>query len=488
MSRILQYFPGSPRQAQTEALQQLERVYKESDVIVLSCPTGAGKSFIGMAISRWHQAENKKKSCILTPTKVLVDQYLDLFPKLNNIKNMSDYVCHSYEDQSQKVSCRRSKQLSDTGSFCSGCKYTNAIRKAHAMPYGVYNNWIYMAHRLFRDLVILDEGHLIIDMIREFSGKKFWQKDYGFPGWVRSYSQLVKWIEGKRGWEKDPKLALLHSELTSGKIRYLVQRTTEEYRGEEQELIKLLPVDVSQQPPILWPPAKVKKLIFMSATIGPKDMEAMGLDKRRVSYIEVESPIPIERRPIYYVPKGNMSYSAQDKNLPELIAFIRQVMSTRKEAGLIHAPYSLAQKLVAQFGYNERVLFHTQENKKDVYERFRKEGPEKGLVLIASGLYEGISLDQDAGRWQIITKVPYLSLGEPGYQWLAEKEPKQYAWQAIRLVVQAAGRISRGPTDFGETFITDSSFGKLYDNNVELFPKYFKEALSNEGVNYVEEA
>jgi Rad3-related DNA helicase len=325
-------------------------------------------------------------------------------------------------------------------------------------------------------------------MIREFSGKKFWQKDYGFPGWVRSYSQLVKWIEGKRGWEKDPKLALLHSELTSGKIRYLVQRTTEEYRGEEQELIKLLPVDVSQQPPILWPPAKVKKLIFMSATIGPKDMEAMGLDKRRVSYIEVESPIPIERRPIYYVPKGNMSYSAQDKNLPELIAFIRQVMSTRKEAGLIHAPYSLAQKLVAQFGYNERVLFHTQENKKDVYERFRKEGPEKGLVLIASGLYEGISLDQDAGRWQIITKVPYLSLGEPGYQWLAEKEPKQYAWQAIRLVVQAAGRISRGPTDFGETFITDSSFGKLYDNNVELFPKYFKEALSNEGVNYVEEA
>jgi Rad3-related DNA helicase len=476
MSQILEYFPGTPRQAQTEALTQFEKVYRDSDVIVLSCPTGAGKSFISYTIARWHSSQNKKKTAILTPTKLLVDQYLSLFPKLTTIKNMKDYICHTYDGQEQQVSCKRSKELSDTDSYCNNCKYTKAIRTAHAMPFGVFNNWIYMAHRLFRDQLILDEGHLILDMIREFSGKKLWQKDYGFPGYVRTYQQLLKWIEGQN-WKKDAKLSLLHSELTSGQIRYLVQRTTEDYRGEEQELIKLLPVDVRDQPPILWPPAKVKKLVFMSATIGPKDMEAMGLDKRRVSYIEVESPIPVERRPVFYSPKGNMSYAAQASNIPILLEYIRELLQNRKEAGLIHAPYSLASELAKGLRQDPRILFHTQENKKEVYERFRKEGPAKGLVLLASGLYEGISLDNEAGRWQVITKVPYPSLGEPGYQWMAENDPKQYAWQAIRLVVQAAGRICRGPEDFGETFITDTSFGRLYSQNEELFPRYFKEAL-----------
>lgn len=478
MSQILEFFPGTPRTAQREALLQFEQIYNQSDVIVLSCPTGAGKSFISLCISKWHHKVNKQKTAILTPTKLLVDQYIELAPKLHTIRNMSDYVCQLYSSQAeeQQESCRRHRELDPQKKFCGGCKYTTAIRKAHVMPYGVYNNWIYMAHRLFKDQVIFDEGHLIIDMVREFAGKKYWQKDYQYPNSVRTYQSLLRWLETK-DLEENPRLELLHKELTSGKINFLVQRTTEEYRGEEQDLIKLLPVDVSKQPPMLWPPAKVKKLVFLSATIGRKDIEALGLSNRRVSYIEVDSPIPVDRRPIYFEPLGNMAAASQDRNLPALSEYIEAVLQTRPEAGLIHAPYSLALKLRNRFQNHPRILFHNQDNKKEMYAKFRKEGPAKGLVLVASGLYEGISLDEDAGRWQIITKVPYANLGEPGYQWMAENDPEQYAWQAIRLVVQAAGRICRGPNDFGETIITDTSFEKLLNGNRELFPKFFLEAL-----------
>jgi Rad3-related DNA helicase len=475
---ILDHFQGIPREAQAQALKQLEAGWKNADVFVILAPTGAGKSLISLNIAKWAHKELKMKTSIITPTKLLVDQYLDVAPRMHTIKNMQEYVCTKSEEQIQTLSCKRARELDDDKKFCPGCPYMTAVKKAHVMPYGVYNNWTYMAHRLFRDVLILDEGHLAVEMIRSLSAKKLWKFDYKYPNNIRSYSQLYNWVFNHPKRNTDSKLRLLFEELNSGKVHYLVEQGTDLYRGEECELLKLLPVDVSDQPPILWPHNKVKKLVFLSATMGHKDIQALGLDRRRVEYIEVGSPIPPANRPFTYVPLGNMSAKYQHQMLPKLINYIEEQLEKRQEAGLIHAPYSLARALQGAMSSNKRLLFHDHDNKKQVYEHFRKYGPSKGLVLVASGLYEGISLDQDAGRWQIITKVPYMNLGEPGYKWLAEKDPEAYAWLAIRLVVQAAGRISRGPTDFGETFITDTSFGRLYETHQELFPNYFKEAIS----------
>jgi Rad3-related DNA helicase len=218
----------------------------------------------------------------------------------------------------------------------------------------------------------------------------------------------------------------------------------------------------------------------MSATISRKDLEMMGLDRRRIGIVRGESPIPVERRPIHLQYTGNYSYSTQDRDLPALVEFIRQKLAENRTAGMIHAPYSMAQKLAAHFQQEPRILSFNQDTKQQVYERFRKEGPEKGLVLIASGLYEGVSLDEDAGRWQVVCKVPYPSLGEPGYKWMSEKDPESYAWLAIRLIVQASGRISRSATDFGKTYIVDRSFERLLEKHEELFPAYFLSAIQEE--------
>lgn len=477
---ILNFFPGTPRAAQAEALTRLEAAWDSSDVFVISAPTGAGKTLIALTIARWTHKKNKQKTSILTPTKLLVDQYLDTAPKLHTIKNMNAYECESYRDQEQKVSCKRARELCEEKKFCSGCPYMKDVKKAHVMSYGVYNNWTYMAHRLFRDVVLLDEGHLAINMVQDLAAKKLWRWEYGYPSGVRSYRDLLAWVSNHKKRDTDAKLKKLYEELVSGKTHYLVERTTDLFRGEEEDVLKLLPVDVRDAPPQMWPHKKVKKLVFLSATIGIKDMEALGLDRRRVCYIEVDSPIPKDRRPIFFDSIGNMSVSYQDQNMDALVYYIQEMLKSRKEAGMIHAPYALAAKLAMRFSGNPRMLFHTQSNKKEVYTRFREEGPAKGLVLVGSGLYEGISLDDDAGRWQLITKIPFPNLGEPGYKWLADKDPEAYAWQAIRLVVQAAGRICRGPLDYGETFIVDESFSRLIKNYWHLFPNFFKEAMANE--------
>jgi Rad3-related DNA helicase len=337
-----------------------------------------------------------------------------------------------------------------------------------------------MAHKLFREVVIFDEAHSVLDTIRDNAAKVLWHRQYKFPRTLRTYSDLLAWTS------KHPernaagtRVNLLHRELTSGKARYLAQKTTDLYRGHEEECIKLLPIDVSDQPPFLWPSPKVKKLVLLSATIGRVDIEQMGLAKRRVRIIQAGSPIPISRRPIQYEPIANMSFKNWEESVPAFCDYLRQKLEAHSgQAGLVHLSYSLAAAVRAKMGGTDnRLLFHGQDDKERQYRRFREEGPAKGLVLVASGMYEGISLDGDAGSWQVIGKVPYPSLAEPAIAWQAEQDPEGYAWGAIKLLAQASGRICRSPEDFGVTYVADAAFARLYQDYQELFPVWFREAV-----------
>jgi Rad3-related DNA helicase len=62
----------------------------------------------------------------------------------------------------------------------------------------------------------------------------------------------------------------------------------------------------------------------------------------------------------------------------------------------------------------------------------------------------------------------------------AESDPEMYAWMAIRLVVQAAGRVCRAPDDEGITIILDSDLKRLYSKYEHLFPAFFRDALTME--------
>ena len=149
----------------------------------------------------------------------------------------------------------------------------------------------------------------------------------------------------------------------------LMQYTKDFYKGVLRDCLKILPFSVENEKPIFWP-SKTKRIILMSATIGEQDLKKMGLGERRTIYIDVKSPIPVDRRPIVFDPVADISYANQDETVPILVEKLIALAESQPNKGLVHAPYGLAQKLKPLLADHPRFVFHTKFNKKKVYEVF----------------------------------------------------------------------------------------------------------------------
>lgn len=486
---ILDYFPKGfvPRDVQSEALLQIEANIEKADVFLVNIPVAGGKSLCSLTISSWLNGTRKWKSVIGVPNNILLDQYTSEFPKLHSLKRKSTYKCDLYVKQSVKYSCEEHVKLTSTttrrgmtkrGTYCGGCPYTTALRRTRVMPYGVYTYHSVLANKLAPDVMVLDEAHNVIEFAKSLSAKILWRQDYNYPHHIRSYQQLAHWVNTNPRTKTDQKLAYLKEELNSNRVNCLVQRGVEKYRGRDEECLKLLPVDVRDAPPYLWP-RRVKKLFLLSATLGLKDLEEMGLGSRRICVINTRSPIPPERRPLTLDLRFRLSASVGDADIPALIEYVQDILRRKEGRGFIHAPYALAQKLRRKLEASDdssdtRLFFHGREDKSSVFEEWKQS--EKG-VLVASGFYEGVSLNHDMARWQLILKVPWGSLGEPALRYLAEQDPESYANAAARQMQQAYGRVCRSADDFGETLIVDRSFKRLYEDWPQLFAPWFHDVV-----------
>lgn len=475
---ILSFFPGTPRPLQRDALMQIEANWDKADVFLMNLPTGVGKSRIAVCLSAWMQRKHKVKSVITTPTNILVDQYLRDNPKLATLKNKDSYQCTTdlVDGCESSVSCTTTKNR--TGRYCQNCPYTGAIRKAHVMPYLVCNNHIYLAHKLARSALISDEAHNLIRVIKDRAGKVLWQHEYGFPSFIRSYSQLRDWLIRHPRLEEDKKLTALLNELEAGKTRFVINRTEEMFRNELRDCIKMSPVDVRDEPPIFWP-KKVDKIFLLSATIGLPDIVQLGLDKRRVYSVVASSPVDAERRPVIATPLVNLSFGHSENETKKLAEFISEKLAAHPEKGLVHVTYSLAEKL-KPFLTDGRIIWHTKEDAKEKYQEFLDSGPASGAVLFASGLYEGADLPYDQARWQILAKIPWPYLGEPAIKWKAETDQEWYLWETCKTVLQACGRIVRSVDDYGVTYVPDKSFSRLVSSSEKLLPIWWLDGLSME--------
>ena len=80
-------------------------------------------------------------------------------------------------------------------------------------------------------------------------------------------------------------------------------------------------------------------------------------------------------------------------------------------------------------------------------------------------------------RWQIIAKMPFLSLGDIYVTERKRKSNKWYVRETVLRLIQASGRIVRGISDYGNTYIIDKNFFNIVQNNVELFPDWYLESI-----------
>lgn len=490
MSDFVQHFPYSTiRDVQEQLLLMLEKEWDNYDVMVIVAPTATGKS----AISKTLMSAIRSSSTI-TPTNLLVKQFQDEFPDTRSLARMDSYYCEEWQ---RPCASTRNKLMK----YCAGCQCGRdiAVAKFQKGP-GIYNYHIYMAHKLYRDVLIIDEAHNILPTIQDRLAIKLWQHDYKYPLNMYTQESTLAWIDSlSPAKKKTKKIRLLREACKYQVPEYIMERTKEWFSGkgtlrnepEERDLIKLIPVDISQAPPMLWP-QEVSKIIMMSATINKKDIERLGLSKKRILYIECASPIPPENRPIIFQPVTSISRANIDTAIPKLAEYIKQVAEYhRNEKGVIHATYQVASMLRDHLT-DSRFMFHNRSDKQLVYQQFRNiqhlaprniqhtptTESRPAPVLIACGLYEGIDLPEDAGRWQIISKIPWPSLGNPGVKHLSELDPEWYSWDTLKTVIQACGRVCRTPDDYGVSYIPDSSFNRLLKDAKHLMPRYFLDALN----------
>jgi Rad3-related DNA helicase len=461
---ILDYVPfgWTLRPEQEKLLLEVEKSLPVNDAVFITAPTAVGKTLIGYTIASW--ASNRfGKVRILEPNNILVDQANAAFPQVPVLHKKDFYPCESTEHEIE----------------CS-CQHKFAVRQAKEARVSLMNYWTYMANRLYSPVVIFDEGHTTIDMLRGLQSIKLWQSEYSFPNDLKYVADLVDWgmtYLKKRNDEKlddaIKKLMLVHPK------SHVIYNRTKSFRKHKDLLLSVEPSTVEYSTQFLWPHKTVKKMVFMSATTGPQDVRELGLNRRRIAYLTCPSPIPVKNRPLIYKPSYNLSHKVVDKAIPYVVMEINKLMEKYPSKGLIHFPYSLALKLQEHLD-DKRFMFHTKSNKKKMLKLFKESDPKEGRVLLASGLYEGVDLPYDCARWQLIGKVPFLSLGDPWVKVKAEEDPEWYHWSTIKLLIQAYGRIVRAVDDQGTTIILDNSFGKLVDLQKKMFPQFLLDAIIKE--------
>ena len=97
ISKIEEYFPSEiiPRDIQKQILKEIETNIKLGfKKIVISAPTGVGKSAIGMAIAKYFGT-----GFFITKSKSLQDQYTRDFPILKSVKGKSNFECLKLMDE-----------------------------------------------------------------------------------------------------------------------------------------------------------------------------------------------------------------------------------------------------------------------------------------------------------------------------------------------------------------------------------------------------
>jgi ATP-dependent DNA helicase DinG len=230
------------------------------------------------------------------------------------------------------------------------------------------------------------------------------------------------------------------------------------------------------------------KFVFMSATLPPADVlcREMGIDQKEMCYIEVGTPFPAEKSPIVILPVAKMGYRDLDKSIPVIVQAIEAILENHPdEKGLIHSGnYRIAteifngvdsvtrKRLISRDMHGEKSRIHNSELLK------MHSGNNEPTVLISPSMTTGIDLFDDLSRFQIIVKLPFLSLGDARIKKKMELTNSWYTSSMVNALLQASCRSTRSIEDHSTTYILDAAFLFVYENNPRLFPDWFKKRLN----------
>lgn len=526
---IVEHFPlKTPREKQIKALEYVEKVinlgYKD---VVISAPTGIGKSLIGATVCAWAKTQaqlpNQEGGYVLVMQKVLQDQIAAELSKLGGtasaylLKGAVEYKCPTHKVCS--VGRLRECELCRTG----GCTYKLAKAEFLEAAYAVTNYAYFFTERAHvgdlgpRRVLVCDEAHNLPKAVTRFiqleiaedrmvdlaptleddprfreiqTREEFlaWANEAYLPAVKEQAELLAALADGGSVSTEDLKLAFeveqhyLQSKLAIGQY----QANEEDWafwRSEDRGPVTLTLRPIEAAPymdQMIRSAADVR--IYMSAFLGPKAVfcRELGLDPKKVAWLGLSSSFSPESRPVVLATVGSMARSQLETTTPGVLRLIDKLLTKHEgERGLIHTnSYALADKVVehlAQTGHATRVRYPKEAKERD--SMIAEHRATDGSVLVSPSIGEGFDFKGDSARFQIIAKCPWPSLGDKQVAIKAERAPEWYKVEALKSLIQTCGRVCRDETDFGVTYILDEDAKRLLRETDHAVPAWFKEAV-----------
>lgn len=525
---------SSWREGQPRVIARIEAAWASgARVVVASLPTGWGKSLIGAAV-----ASRYERAVFVTAAKQLQDQMLRDFggsPRYADIRGRMNYACDSPGRMLAEMNASQAKALGmcgseERGNMCAlreerSCAYYRAAARASIAQMVAANYWLLVASgmsnmedlRLVKEtaaglsaeLLVLDEAHRVEDILTGMFDVSLSPSDLKVLGGVvghvpdtresrrvwRSWLTLAGYKAGKAaGLAETPAATFELLELSQSCMKATLMSDACSGAGGWYFSAGRGGVRFAPFTPLGLPLElvlqNVPRVLMMSATISEGVVRALGLApwtpemseaEAASSYVFIEEPslFPVERRPIYSVGNVQLNFKSSEGQKRLWLAQIDRIVEVHGgERGLVHAvSYDRAKFIVDNSRVPERYVLHERgERGAEALERFMGAGPD--AVLVSPSMSEGVDLDGDACRFQIMGKIPYKSTQDPVEKSRGDHVPGLVGRKAAETMSQQYGRVIRSERDWAVTYVVDASLHNyFYRQNKVNFTGAFREAL-----------
>lgn len=525
---IREYFPlANPRDKQLRALDFIQRAYEAGyRDIVISAPTGTGKSAIGIAACYWSddlQIPGYGGGYYLVTQKMLQDQLeRDVSVGAFNgtsLKSATEYPCAAAKVcalgmQSAKLKKGRCRALEE-----GNCSYQLQKQSFLASKLAITNYSYFLTEKIYvgkfpqRKVVVADECHNLeknlisfydlvisedlldewaprIKNIPQFSTKRealTWIEKVYMSAVDARLEELTLMAEESERYGKEAMKLEQHISKTK-RAWDLIMKDPKDWvfwqernRNQKLELI-VRPMYASAFMPAFVDSGTIR--IYMSAYPGSKNIfcRTLGLDRERVAWLSLNSPFAPTNRPVIMSMVGSMSKRNVAETMPKFLRLTEKILDKHhSEKGIIHCnSYAIGKAISDHFRntkHASRILFPTKadEREKMFVEHAASPSP---TVIVSPSMTEGFDFKDELATWQIIAKVPYPSLSDRQIVAKKDADPDWYTLQAVSTIIQATGRICRNESDHGTTYILDRDFMGLWERGgQEMFPKWYTEAM-----------
>lgn len=541
MNNLNLFFPDeyTARPSQKYILNEITTAIQNKEkFIIIQAPTGSGKSHISATLSNYSREASKtykdvihsnrfldkdkedNYTCsavletlesfgcaILTTTKALQNQYIELFPKGRVVKGKRNYVCK--EDSDFRCDIAPCTMLAEIKQNCitqNKCPHFNALKEALCSKFSIFNYSSYIVlpdHLARRQVLVCDEAseledHLISHYTCDINYKLINFDDFNMQKLYTEESVNVKsWLSEVRDKCKEM-IDELNIKLSKVKDKLAIQQRLQKIRMYNELVEKIntvlelwvtieYVVEFTADKAVIMP-LHIDELatgffnncdtvILMSGTIIDVKTFAKTLGIKQYKYIEMDSEFDPEKSPIYSCTKYALNHANLDKFLPSIIEMSVKICESHKnDKGIIHTHnMKITNAFRMKLDKDRRFLVRDAgiTNEKIL----EKHKLASNTVIISPSLGFGTDLKDEEGRFQIIAKTPYLPLNSKRIGILAKKDSDWYKMKTIVSLVQMAGRCTRHKDDYSSTYILDACAVDLIKRYSSMLPKYFRDRL-----------